>query len=201
MKRFILWLALVSIAFAASATKLMPVAIDELFVAADLVAIVQITEGSVIRSGTTECGAKYRAQVIDVLKGASQKNSIEFGRVVGYEIGTRYLIFLAADGKRYDPLASTNSDAIRAGYEYETKCSSKWPRLNLIHSGTSAFRIVWYEDKWKSSRAAFIRPDVVNIPGAGYGATTEKHAYPTYDGSVYVPLDDLVKYLSNANRK
>ena len=201
MKRLVLSLALVSIAFGTSATKLMPVAIDELFAVADVVAIVQITEGWVIRSGTTECGAKYRAQVIDVVKGASREISIEFGRSEGYEIGTRYLIFLAADGKRFDALASTNSDAIRAGYAYEKKCSSKWPRLNLVHSGTSAFRIAWYEDKWKSSRAAFIRPDIVDIPEAGYGATTEKHAYPTYDGSVYVPLDDLVTYLNKVIRK
>ncbi len=201
MKRLILWFALVATAFGVAATKLMPVSIDELFVAADVVAIVQITEGSVIRNGATECGVRYRAQVIDVLKGANREMSIEFGRVEGYEIGTRYLIFLAADGKRYDPLASTNSDAIRAGYDYEKKCANKWPRLNLVHSGTSAFRISWYEEKWKSSRAAVIRPDVVDIPKAGYGGTTEKHEYPTYDGSVYVSLDDLVKHLSRVFKK
>ncbi len=191
MKRPLFLFGLATASFAACATIIMPVPLNELVLASDVVAIIQITEGSVIRDGETECGAKYGAQVIETLKGSAPRQPIEFGRRGGIEIGTRYLVFLAKSPMRYDPLLSTNGAAIQEEREYENKCATKWPRLNLIHSGNSAFRIAWYREKWKSSRAVFIRPDIIEIPLAGYGGAAGKHAYPTYDGSVYIPLDEI----------
>ena len=174
----------------AEATTYAPVNLHELHSASEQVAIVQIVDGSVLLNGGVECGAKYRGRVIETIKGNALADTIEFGRYEGLEIGTRYVLFLSSKGGPYSPMLSTNSDAVRELQERERDCAGIWPKLSA-----RAFRVLWYEEKWKTSRKVLLYAAAMDIPLTGYGKTVGQHNYPTYDGFVHAPLDEVAAYL------
>lgn len=185
-----IWLLLLSLGTAASATTFARVTLDELYAPADFVAIIRVLEGGVLSRDASECGVKYRAQVVETIKGVALPKTIEFGRNIGYEIGTWYMVFLSLKGDPFNPMLSTNSDAIRERVERERSCAVVWPKMTA-----RGFSINWYEEKWKSSRAVRIHPDAVIVPNSGYANSTGAHAYPIYDAYLYVPLDHVSAYL------
>ena len=167
-----------------------PVKVHELHSASEQVAIVQIVDGSVLLNGSVECGSKYRGRVIETINGNAPAETIEFGRYEGLEVGTRYALFLFLKGGPYSRMLSTNSDATRELQQRERDCAGLWPKLSA-----RAFRVLWYEEKWKTSRKVLLSASATEIPLSGYGKTVGQHNYPTYDGFVYAPMDEVAAYL------
>ena len=168
-----------------------PVKVHELHSASEQVAIVQIVDGSVLLNGSVECGSKYRGRVIETIKGSAPADTIEFGRYYGgLEVGTRYVLFLSSKGGPFSRMPPTNVEPYRELQERERDCAGIWPKLIA-----SAFRVLWYEEKWKTSRKVLLSASATEIPFSGYGKTVGQHNYPTYDGFVYAPLDEVAAYL------
>src|SRR3989338_1540901 len=71
-----------------------PIHIEKLFSQADIVAIVQVSEGHLLGEAEKSCGARYKGHVEHLFKG-DKEDYIDFGNFQGFEIGGRYLLFLS----------------------------------------------------------------------------------------------------------
>lgn len=178
----------------ARATTLPPIHLSQLFHDADVVALVQVTSGETMGAGDESCGARYSARVIDDFKGTSKGATIEFGNHFGYEIGSRYIIFLVGPGRTYEPMMSTNSMQLNARAEHEKRCGAMLRRSTVMHSGNGALRVHWVTDfKYQDGAAVPTRyvvlPDGVSMIPAKITETNE------YSGEVWVRLPDMTKLL------
>ncbi|MFC3682392.1 hypothetical protein [Hydrogenophaga luteola] len=145
MKRLFLACAL-SLHFLVQATTLPSIELSQLFRDADIVALVEVASGETIGTGEKSCGAKYAALVVDGFKGVSAGETIEFGNYYGYEIGSRYVLFLVGPGRKHEPVMSTNSMHRDAQAEHEKRCASRLRRNTVMHSGNGALRVHWVTD-------------------------------------------------------
>ncbi len=188
----------------ALATTIAQLSIEELYRASDRIGVVQILQGATLGRPDDGCGAQYTARIIQGVRQMKAGDTIQFGRFTGYEIGSYYLVFLADAGKEFNPLNSTNSDAISQMREQYRKCAGLWPPLRVVHSGNAAIEIVWYEEKWKSSRALKFHPGPIAIPEEGFSQSAKSgvpHKYPSYFDYIWVPLDDVLWQLSRITSK
>ena len=153
--------------------------------------------GFLVRMFTLEpsghkCGAIYTGKVIGSLKGES--DTISFGHFHGYEIGSKYLLFLTKPDREYRPLASTNSMAIAREQDYREKCNDVLTAAKVMHSGYGAIEITWaitnnYEDAAKVATRFVVLPESMQ---------TELYIHSEreqFDEYVWVPEQDLIDYL------
>lgn len=176
------------------ATTLASVPLTELFQQADVVVLVQVTQGQVLGVGEETCGARYEAVVLEGLKGMKKGTTIKFGHLHGYKIGNRYLLFLLKSGRSYDTKMSTNAIMEHAQQQLIAKCSPVWHDLAVMHSGNGALPVNW--------ASQFKYEDSVRIPSRFVGIPNEldtKAAKPSDNeessGVVWVRLEDVLQYL------
>ncbi len=176
----------------ASGTTLPPVPIEELFHEADYVLVVEVIEGHTLEPSGHKCGAVYTGRVIENIKGGV--DTISFGHFHGYEIGSKYLLFLTKPDREYRPLASTNSMAMAREQEYREKCNDVLTAAKVMHSGYGAIEITWaipndYEDAAKVATRFVVLPE--SMPTELY-IHNEREQFDEY---VWVPEQDLIDYL------
>lgn len=61
---------------------------------ASIVLEARITLSETLKSGDTLCGSHYHAEITKVIKGEPTRTVVDFGYLMGLEIGTTYKIFL-----------------------------------------------------------------------------------------------------------
>jgi len=178
----------------AFATTIPKVPLAELFQKADVVALVQVTEGRTLGTGEETCGASYEAIVVAGLKGANVGSTIKFGHNFGFEVGTQYILFLVKPDRPFDPKMSMNSEMERMRGHLNARCSSQWPDLTVMHSGNGALPV--------SFSAQFNYKDSVRVASRFVGippGVEVKAAMPSdieeFSGVVWVRLDDMLKLL------
>jgi hypothetical protein len=144
------------IACRVTATTLPAIPLEELFRDADIVVIAEVVQGEIVRVGGQPCAAKYIAKVEESFKGAPKDATIEFGNFVGYELGSRYLLFIVGPERRHEPMMSTNSMHLQAKAALTARCGPTLQRSTVMHSGNGALRIDW--------TAKFNYKDGVRVP-------------------------------------
>ena len=183
----------------ASATTLPHIPIADLFAEADVVALVEVTEGHLLGEGKDNCGAKYRATVTEGLKGVDSGSVLEFGQYIGYEIGNRYLLFLTKPGRSYEPKMSINGELESARQAAIRKCLPQWTFFRVMHSGNGALPVNW--------STQFDYKDSVRIPLRYVGvpeSVPQKPAMPSdneeFSSVFWVRLDDLLTMLRSLKK-
>ena len=184
--------ALMSLMSLASGTTLPPVPIEELFREADYVLVVEITDGRTLEPAGYKCGAIYTGRVIESIKG--EGDTVSFGHFHGYEIGSKYLVFLTKPDREYRPLMSTNSMAMTREQEFREKCNDVLTGARIMHSGYGVIEITWaipndYKDAAKVALRYVVLPESMQtmryVPNEG----------EEFDEYTWVAEKDLIDYL------
>lgn len=189
------------------ATKITCEPMEELLKEADFVALVRIDAGETLFSGEKVCGARYRSQVIDGIKGSKAGESLEWCTSTqsannNLEIGTSYLIFLIKPERSYDPWASTNSASRRRASEFEKDCGLVLQNNHVIHSGNGALKVE-VPMLGRSSSMLTWDEEIVRIPGMAIRIPDSLKTQPVMEAGqevfanrdVWVRLSELVCYL------
>lgn len=194
MKRLVAFAISYFLSLSAGGTTLPPIALDQLFRDADVVASVQVVSGELLGVGEASCGAKYSALVLDGFKGVTAGTTIEFGNYFGYEIGNQYILFLVRPGRTHEPMMSTNSMHLNARAEHLKRCGQKLLRNTVMHSGNGALKIHWVAElKYKDGVAIPTR--YVTLP-AGLSTVPAKVTETNeFSGEVWVALPEFSKVL------
>lgn len=194
MTRLYFLMCLLGCAVTGFATTLASVPLTELFQQADVVALVQVTQGQVLVVGEETCGARYEAQVLEGLKGAKQGSTIKFGHLQGYKIGAKYLLFLLKSGRSYDPKMSTNAIMEQAEQQVITKCSPVWRDLTVMHSGNGALPVSW-ASQFKYEDSVRIPSRFVGIPNGLNTKVAKASDDEELSSVLWVRLEDLLHHL------
>lgn len=176
------------------ATQWAPVSVEELFKSADVVALVEVSEGHLLGSGEKNCGAIYTGHVERQFKGVSQQ-SIQFGHAPGYEIGERYVLFLTSPGKEFQKLSSTNSISMAGQAEFHKRCGAKLVAHRVMQSGLGALKATWsvrleFQNGIAVMSKYVIFPESLKAVPADLG---ERHQL---DAPVWLKEDQVIEYLS-----
>jgi len=176
----------------ADATTLARVELSELYADAHIVAEVQIASGESLGMGRDSCGAKYKARVEVAFKGAQAGELIEFGYFHGYEIGSRYILFLSRHEREYS--ASTNSRDMADAQASRARCSRHLTVSSVMHSGNGALLVNW-ASQLQFKDGVLVRTRYVRLPE---GTKTEP-AVPgeneQFSDPVWVRLTDFERIL------
>jgi hypothetical protein len=194
MLRLLSAMPILACAFAAFATSISRVPVSELFQEADVVALAQVTEGRTLGVGDQTCGATYEALVLDGLKGVRAGATIKFGHYSGYEVGTRYLLFLAQPERSFDPKLSANSDIERGRKQLFDRCSVQWRELSVIHSGNGALSIM-HAPPFNYKDAVRIASRYVGIPSGVEVKPAKPSDSEEFSAVVWVRLEDMLRLL------
>jgi len=195
MKPFLIFLISALYLHTVDATTLPKVPMEELFAKADIVAIVEIKKGETIDIEQGSCGAVYEGMVVEEFKGKNKNINLEFGPYHGYEIGSKYLLFLNSPNKVYEPILSTNSVSVAAKQEYLLKCQSKLKGQRIMHGGNGALKVET-TDKYSYKDAAIIPQRFVSIPEALPKQIVDEGKCYEWQECFWVPEESLIKYLN-----
>ncbi|MBV1775918.1 hypothetical protein KSF73_09340 [Burkholderiaceae bacterium DAT-1] len=126
-----------------SATTLPRLSVDTLYKHADVVAIVQIESGELVKNGEQSCGVKYSGRIINALKGTFKKDDlINFGPYRDNGIGSFALVFLNESSNVFNPKISTSLE-IEKETEYKVQCTKRMPKYSIMHEGFGLLPISW----------------------------------------------------------
>lgn len=182
------------------ARKVTRMPIERLFKDADYVAVVCIESGDVVQSANRSCGAKYKAKVIDGIKGVFSDEVLQFGLCPGLAIGEAYLVFLGSSDRYHAAYYS-------GGYCYNLCCWGK--QKDDLECGTilknnwlleESFGAMEIVGGWLGGEQVKVVTSIVTLPkilkakriqGKGKGRPPDTIAL--------VSLKDLVSYLKRLN--
>jgi len=140
MKTILIFLLLASFSYA-QATTLASVDITKLYKEADVVALVTIEQGQLLRHSKEDCGAKYSGRIKELLKGQLPiKSLINFSTYSLVSLGDTFLIFVSKSDNQVRHLASTNTFSQRLEQQRQNACSRHLPKYQVIHSGTAMLK-------------------------------------------------------------
>jgi hypothetical protein len=180
-----------------SATTLPRQSVNDLYHEADVVAIIQIESGSVVKNGEHECGVKYRGRLLEPIKGPFKSNDvIEFGPFSGYGVGNQALVFLDDSTKVYDPKVSTNSSAMAQEAEYKKTCLPFMPKYSIMFSGFGFLEISW-TTKFDYKDAVLFKDEWVASPDGLEKKLHERGDNRIESTEYWVKVADVVTYLKN----
>ena len=183
----------------AVATTLPPIPIAELFKDADIVVVAEVTRGELIGLGEETCGAKYSAHVEESFKGSRKGDTIEFGNFYGYQLGGRYVLFLAKPGRTHEPMMSTNSMQLRAREQMQARCAAKLMRNTVMHSGNGALQIHW-TGKFDYKDGVRVPTRYVVLPQDAPTTPAIASEPEEFSGVVWVKLEDMLLLLRGLGR-
>ncbi len=146
----------------AEATTLAQVSIDELLKEADVVVVVEVSTGSVIKVGEEYCGVTFSGVVTDVVKGKIQAGSIiNFVSDSGATVPGRKIAFLTSSESPSLHIYSTNLNALVEGAKTEETCENVRPNFRVLHSGVALFDVE-HASKYDHSKSKFEEYLVLN---------------------------------------
>ena len=174
----------------ASATTLPTIDLRDLTRDADIVVKAQVLSGETLGVGESSCGAKYTALVEESFKGSSPGAIVEFGNYYGYEIGSRYILFLVKPGTTHEPMMSTNSMHMQAKAEFRSRCASQLSRSSIMHSGYGALRVRWTSE-FQYKDGVQVPTRYIALPEATRSVPSMTSEYEQHSGLVWVRLEEL----------
>ena len=122
-------------------TTLASIDVTKLYEEADVVALVTIEQGQLLRHSGEDCGAKYSGRIKELLKGQLPiKSLINFSTYSLVSLGDTFLIFVSKSGNQVRHLASTNTFSQRLEQQRQNACSQHLPKYQVIHSGTAMLK-------------------------------------------------------------
>ena len=143
------------------ATILMPIPLADTIKRADVIALVRVTSGRMVRGNKDDCGARYIGEIVRSYKGNAESKSIEFGPYYNLRIGGRYLIFLVQGALAPESYLSTNSKHLNALQEFHRECKGVAAAYAIMNSGRAAMPIEDSLDsieKWIIEWSTLIEP-------------------------------------------
>jgi hypothetical protein len=196
MKIVRIWLGFILSVFACAAngTTLPRVTLSELFSNSDKVVFVEIAAGEVLSTEGGLCGAKYKGRVIENLKGSGVSDTIEFGYYIGYEVGSRYILFLSKRSKPFEPKRSTNAGIESAAREAMARCAKYQPPLMISHSGYGAMKVTW-SSQFKYNDSVRIAERYVGLPDSMLKKPAKPSHNEEYSDVMWVSLIDFLAEL------
>lgn len=108
----------------ARATTLDRVPLETVYEGADIVALLRVIEGKLLKPLADNCGVTYKGQVLKLYKGG-KATELEFGHDAELIVGKRYLVFLTHPTREYRVRGSTNSISMQQDEEFEQRCASR----------------------------------------------------------------------------
>ena len=143
LMKSILFILMVSLATSSAAKSTEPVDIEKVFRMVDTVAMVQIVESKLIVSSKDDfqCGVKYKAKVIEPIKGVELGDYIYFGNNLGYPVGEKSLMLIKTVEEEWQaiPNVSLKSDYVKKMYiEY---CDGLLEKNTVWSNGLGSFPI------------------------------------------------------------
>jgi hypothetical protein len=180
-----------------TATTLPKLNVEYLFTEADDVVIVEVVSGSMIGELNESCGAKYKARVINRFKGNESKY-INFGHFHGYEIGSKYLLFLTSPDREFKPISSTNSNSMRAENEHLKKCHALLTKNKVMHSGYGAMKVE-LTSKLDYKQSVAIPSRYVSFPESLDNVPANVGENGEYSDYIWALETDVINYLNQQN--
>ena len=186
--------ALLCIPRAAFGMSLAPISLEELFREADIVAIVQVSEGHLLGEGESSCGARYKGRVEHLFKGA-QEYYIDFGHYHGYGPGGRYLLFLTRrkdEFMEFFAMMSKNAEATAFVADFNKRCEPVLSPNRVMHGGTGAMK---FKSLQPTADFVLIPTRLIPVPESLKRIKAEALDASSYEDAVWVKEEDLVQYL------
>jgi hypothetical protein len=123
------------------ATRLASVEVTDLYKEAEIVILVEIESGQLIKTPKIGCETKYRGKVEEILKGKLVKDSlIDFSSYKRVRLGDKFLIFLSKRSNQINHISSTNSYSYQIDNERKKVCNKLLPKYQVIHSGNAMLK-------------------------------------------------------------
>jgi hypothetical protein len=169
---------------------------EKLLEKSDVVAYVEIRSGEIIEVDGKSCGARYKAKVLDVIKGQVSKNQlIEFGPGLRREIGAKYVVFLTTGTKRVSAISSFTSSAMRPEQEFEQRCASVFPANYETIEGNGTLAVL-RNSHTNFNAEVFFDEMLITPPPAAQKRAVDPQVFKTFGpGDSLVPLDSLLQTL------
>ncbi|MDW3094537.1 MAG: hypothetical protein R8G33_02565 [Gammaproteobacteria bacterium] len=196
MFKYLVFISILLISISVRSTTLPQLEIKELYENAEVVAIIEITQGKQIEiEDKYLCASEYQSRVLEPLKGDVDKDSIlKFGPYSGRKLGGVYLVFLSKKDSIYEPVASSNSVQMNAKQEHFKKCNKHIPELHEMFHGVSTLEVSW-TTKFNNEEAVKFPEEFVTPPNG-----LEKKLVESGDNEIntveyWVKAKEIVSYL------
>ncbi len=139
MKTPAIFLFLVVLSAAASATIVRGVSIEELYNESSIVVSGEIESGRVLPK---DCGVAYTVRVENTYKGEPKTGDALTVEMYGpAQVGAKYFFFLSETAEEFRPLLSTNSGAMNRRAEFLERCKDVRPAFTVNIWGNGALKI------------------------------------------------------------
>ena len=185
------------------ATTLPRLQVGELFELSEVVVLVQIEEGQLLRTRKDySCGAEYKARVLDSIKGHFEKNDIiSFGPYYGESIGAKRVLFLARTSEKLSQYASSGSVELDEEETHYKKCKGLLPKYSVVFSGFGSVEVS-FTTKFDYKEAVIIKNEWL-VPPIGLEAKLREpgdNQVISKSGESWVRLEEFVRYLHSLDR-
>jgi len=155
-----------------------------------VVAWVEIERGELMTSPSGQsCGARYLARVVSAVKGVQPGQRIEFGRIIGHEVGGQYFVFLNE--------IAPNSPAA-GGAAHAEECISSSPKYAETSEGMGTIPI-HYGERVSYKQAVSLNDPPYVIPMALVGSSYHSGniAGGQMIGSTQIEAANFLEYLQS----